>query len=60
MIFHAARKINNRGTPEFDKDIYVEQENVEENEWVPSLNRCCNPRFVSYTTTAKQVTFSLE
>lgn len=61
MIFHAARKLNNKGTPELDKDIYIEQGNVEENElMVPGLSRCCNPRFVSYTITAKQVTFSFE
>ena len=60
MIFHVARKLNNRGTPELDRDIYIEQENLEENEWVPGLNRCCNPRSVSSTTTANQVTFSFE
>ena len=60
MIFHPARKLNNRGTPELDRDIYIEQENLEENEWVPGFNRCCNPRSVSSTTTANQVTFSFE
>ena len=44
MIFHAARKLNSRGIPELDNDIYIEQQNVEENKWVPGLNRCCNPR----------------
>ena len=60
MIFHVARTLNNRGTPKLDKDIYIEQRKVEESEWVQGLNRYCNPPFVSYTTTANQVTFSFE
>ena len=36
MIFHAARKLNNKGTPELDKDIYIKQGNVEQNELMGS------------------------
>ena len=60
MIFHAARTLNNSGTPKLNKDIYIEQRKVEESEWVSGLKRYCNPRFVSYTKTANQVTFSFE
>ena len=60
MIFHAARALNNSGTPKLNKDIYIEQRKVEESEWVSGLKRYCNPRFVSYTKTANQVTFSFE
>ena len=52
MIFHAARTLNNRGTPKLNKDIYIEQRKVEESEWVSGLKGYCYPRFVSYTTTA--------
>ena len=60
MIFHAVHTLNNSGTPKLNKDIYIEQRKVEESEWVSGLKRYCNPRFVSYTTTANQVTFSFE